>query len=106
MPSMPRSSLIRAVVSIPRSPTKISSFIPNLSRTTEIASAQDLESDVFPGNTRTATGLPSASVSSPYSICSVPRLRSREYPRAASSQQCPSTHDDDRSNIAIPPGVI
>ena len=65
-----------------------------------------LESEVFPGNTRTATGLPSGSVSSPYSTCKVPRLRSREYPRAASSQQCPSTQEDERSNIAIPPGVI
>jgi len=32
MPSMPRSSPIRVVVSIPRSPTRISSFVPNLSR--------------------------------------------------------------------------
>ena len=43
-------------------------------------------SPVLPGKTRTATGRPDGSVSSPYSICSFPFLPSREYPRAASGQ--------------------
>ena len=35
-------------------------------------------SPVLPGKTRTATGRPAGSVSSPYSICSLPFLPSRE----------------------------
>ncbi len=61
-------------------------------------------SEVLPGNTSTATGRPLASVSSPYSTWRRPRLPSRECPNAASSQHEPSTHELDRSNIAIPPG--
>jgi hypothetical protein len=44
-------------------------------------------------------------VSSPYSICSVPFLPSREYPRAASGQREPSIHELDRSNSAIRDGL-
>ena len=61
-------------------------------------------SPVSPGNTRTATGRPSGSASSPDSICSFPFLPSREYPRAASGQRRPSSHEDDRSNSAIRDG--
>jgi hypothetical protein len=66
------------------------------------ASMNDFVSEVSPGDTRIATGRPSGSVSSPYSICRTPRFLSREYPKAASSQQRPSTQELDRSNTAIP----
>src|SRR5674476_1175891 len=62
-------------------------------------------SAVLPGNTRTATGRPAGSVSSPYSIWGRPFLPSREYPRAASGQQRPVTQDDDRSNRASRSGL-
>ena len=61
-------------------------------------------SPVLPGSTRTATGRPAGSVSSPYSICSRPFLPSREYPRAASGQCEPSSHEDDRPDNAIRAG--
>ena len=76
---------------------------PNVPRTASTASGKVFGSPVFPANTRTATGQPSGSVSSPYSICALPRLPSREYPRAASSQLLPSTQEEDRSNMAMPP---
>src|SRR5674476_710651 len=62
-------------------------------------------SAVFPGNTRTATGRPAGSVSSPYSICGSPFLPSREYPRAARGQHRPVAQDDDRSNRASRSGL-
>ncbi len=74
---------------------------PNFSRTTVTISVNAPGSPVLPGNTRTATGRPAGSVSSPYSICRVPFLPSREYPRAASGQHRPSSQEDDRSNSAI-----
>ena len=45
---------------------------PNLFRTTSVISVNAAGSAVFPPKTRTATGRPSGSVSSPYSICSLP----------------------------------
>jgi hypothetical protein len=51
---------------------------PNLSRTTSMISVNAEGSAVLPGKTRTATGRPCGSVSSPYSICSFPFLPSRE----------------------------
>ncbi|MGH3188580.1 MAG: hypothetical protein ACRDOL_15170 [Streptosporangiaceae bacterium] len=44
-------------------------------------------------------------MSSPYSICSFSFLPSREYPRAASGQQRPSSHELDRSNSACRDGL-
>jgi hypothetical protein len=88
---------------MPRSPTMIIFSRPKAPRTASTASGKVFGSPVFPANTRTATGRPSLSVSSPYSICFLPRLPSRECPKAASSQHEPSTHELDRSNMAIPP---
>ncbi|HEX9358432.1 MAG TPA: hypothetical protein VF933_32040 [Streptosporangiaceae bacterium] len=62
---------------------------PDLSRTTRTIWVNAAGSPVLPGKTRTATGRPSGSVSSPYSICSLPFLPSREYPRAASGHCVP-----------------
>ena len=78
---------------------------PNLSRTTSVIAVNAAGSPVLPGKTRTATGQPSGSVSSPYSICSFPFLPSREYPRADSGQHRPSIHELDRSNSAIFDGL-
>jgi hypothetical protein len=78
----------------------------NFSRTTSTMAVNADGSPVLPGKTRTATGRPAGSVSSPYSICSVPFLPSREYPRAASGQCEPSSHEDDRSNSAIRDGLV
>jgi hypothetical protein len=72
------SASMRAEVIIPRSQTRVSWAIPNLVRTTSTASVNAVESAVLPGKTRIATGRPAGSVSSPYSICSVPFLPSRE----------------------------
>ena len=69
---------MRAAVIIPRSPTMTILASPNFSRTTSTISVSADGSPVLPGNTRTATGRPSGSVSSPYSICSLPFLPSRE----------------------------
>ena len=70
-PSPPnsRSASMRAVVIMPRSPTITISRSPNLVRTTSTACTNAVGSAVLPGNTRTATGRPSGSVSSQYSIC-------------------------------------
>ena len=75
----------------------------NLLRTTSTAWMNAAGSAVLPGNTLIATGRPSGSVSSPYSICSRPFFPSREYPRAASWQCVPSTQEEDRSNMAMAP---
>ena len=63
---------------MPRSPTMTISASRNFSRTTVTIWVNAAGSPVLPGNTRTATGRPSGSVSSPYSICSFPFLPSRE----------------------------
>ena len=80
IPSSFRRSVIRAEVIIPRSPTMIICLSPKFPRTASTASGKALGSAVLPANTRTATGRPCLSVSSPYSICGLPRLPSREYP--------------------------
>ncbi len=69
---------MRAAVIMPRSPAMTIFRNPNLSRTTSVISVNAAGSPVLPGSTRTATGRPSGSVSSPYSICSLPFLPSRE----------------------------
>ena len=86
IPGISFRALIRALVIIPRSPTMTASVMPNFSRSISTASMKAVGSAVLPGNTRTAAGRPSKSVSSPYSICCLPRLPSRECPDAASSQ--------------------
>ena len=62
-------------------------------------------SAVLPANTRTATGRPSGSVSSPYSICScLSCRRGSSRARPAGSTE-PSSHELDRSNSAIRAGL-
>ena len=63
---------------MPRSPTMHHFARPKLSLTTSTISVNAVGSAVLPANTRTATGRPAGSVSSPYSICSQPFLPSRE----------------------------
>ncbi len=63
---------------MPRSPTMTIFSSPNVSRTTFTISVNAPGSPALPGKTRTATGRPAGSVSSPYSICSLPFLPSRE----------------------------
>ena len=72
------SCLRRALVIMPRSPAMTICSSPNLSRTTSVISVNAPGSPVLPGKTRTAAGRPAGSVSSPYSICSLPFLPSRE----------------------------
>ena len=90
---------------MPRSPTMTILASLNFFRTTSVMAMNAAGSPVLPGKTRTATGRPSGSVSSPYSICSFPFLPSREYPRAASGQCRPSIHELDRSNSACRDGL-
>src|ERR1017187_6293480 len=67
-PPRSRSSCTRALVIIPRSPTITMSLSLNVSLTAWTMVVNAVGSAVFPGNTRTATGRPAGSVSSPYSI--------------------------------------
>ena len=94
---------IRTLVTDPRSPTKMTSSSPNLSLTTGMISPKATESEVLPGKTRTATGIPARLVTMPNSICSRFFFPSRECPNAPSGQLCPSSHADDKSNNARPP---
>jgi hypothetical protein len=100
-----RSAVIRAVVIIPRSPTKVTSVRPNRSRTVVTAAMNAVGSPVLPANTSTPTGRPWGSAMMPYSICGLPRLPSRECPGLASGQAQPSSHELDRSNSTRPPGA-
>jgi hypothetical protein len=59
---------------MPRSPTMIICPGPKLPRTASTTPGMVFGSPVFPVKTRTATGRPSGSVSSPYSIWALPRL--------------------------------
>src|SRR5674536_313605 len=77
-PPRSRSCSIRALVIIPRSPTSTRSVNPKRSRTSVARWANAVGSAVLPATTRTATGRPTGSVSSPYSICGSPFLPSRE----------------------------
>src|SRR6266545_3370109 len=105
IPSSLRRSSMRVPVIIPRSPTMIIVVMPKSRRMRTIAVLHDSGSEVLPGNTSTATGRPCRSVSSPYSTWRRPRLPSRECPKPASAQCEPSTHELDRSNMAIPPSA-
>jgi hypothetical protein len=79
-PSPPTSlsASIRAEVIMPRSPTITTSVSPKRSRTVAAAAMNAVGSAVLPANTSTATGRPSGSQVSPYSIWSRPVLPSRE----------------------------
>src|SRR5674476_1166644 len=76
-PPRSRSSCTRALVIIPLSPTITMSLSLNVSLTVCTMAVNAVGSAVFPGNTRTATGRPAGSVSSPYSICGRPFLPAR-----------------------------
>src|ERR1035437_8710602 len=104
-PPSSRSSSTRALVIIPRSPTITMSLSLNVSLTAWTMVVNAVGSAVLPGNTRTATGRPAGSVSSPYSIWGSPFLPSREYPRAASGQCRPVTQEEERSNRASRSGL-
>src|SRR5664280_988960 len=104
-PPRSRSCSIRALVIIPRSPTSTRSVNPKRSRTSVARWANAVGSAVLPATTRTATGRPTGSVSSPYSICGSPFLPSREYPRAANGQCEPVIFELDRSNSASRSGL-
>jgi hypothetical protein len=77
-PSSSRMASMRALVIMPRSPTMTILFSPNVPCTASRISVKAAGSAVLPSKTRTATGLPSGSVSRPYSICRLPFLPSRE----------------------------
>ena len=59
---------------MPRSPTSTSRCSPNVSWIWATMSVNAFGSAVLPANTRTATGRPLGSVSTPYSICGRPLL--------------------------------
>ena len=61
---------MRALVSMPRSPTSTTSARPKRSRSFSTVAGTVAGSAVSPGTTSTATGRPSASVTRPYSIWS------------------------------------
>ena len=77
---------MRALVSMPRSPTNTNRCRPKRSRSLSTCAATVLGSAVLPGNTSTATGQPSALVSKPQTICGLPLRSSREWPKRASGQ--------------------
>ena len=78
------SSVMRASVSIARSPTSTTRASPKRSLSFSICTPTVIGSTVLPWNTSTATGAPWASHNSPNSICSLERLPSREWPLLAS----------------------
>ena len=88
---------MRASVNIPRSPTSTTLENPKRRLSLSTCAPTVAGSAVLPSNTSTATGRPSASHSSPNSICSLPRLPSREWPRRPSGQWRPSSHTEVRS---------
>ena len=73
-----KSSRMRALVIMPRSPINTISERPNRWRSLLTWVATVLGSEVLPANTSTATGHPEALVSRPKTICSLPDLSSRE----------------------------
>ena len=90
-PSTPARSLrMRAAVSMPRSPTSTTRCKPKRVRIFSTWQATVLGSDVEPSKTSTASGQPSAVHNRPKTICNVPGLPSRLYPRWASGQWVPS----------------
>ena len=82
---------------MPRSPTQTMCSMPKRSRSLVTCAATVAGSAVLPGNTSTAIGQPSAVQIRPKTICGSSRLPSREWPRAASSQQRPVSQVEVRS---------
>ena len=78
LPSSSFTASMRALVIMPRSPAMTIFLSPNSRCTVSRMTVKAAGSAVFPSKTRTATGLPSGSVSSPYSICTFPFFPSRE----------------------------
>jgi hypothetical protein len=72
-----RSDAIRALVIIPRSPTRTTRWRPKRRLSLATWAASVLGSPVSPSNTSTAIGQPSAAHNSPKTICSLPALPSR-----------------------------
>ena len=81
---------IRAVVSMPRSPTRAIRSMPKRVRSFRTWLATVAGSPVLPANTSTATGQPASEQSRPKAICFLPLLPSRLCPKAARGQQRPS----------------
>ena len=77
-PAGSTSSRILASVSIPRSPTSTTRESPKRWRSFATCAPTVLGSAVLPANTSTDTGHPSRAHNNPNSICSLPRLPSRE----------------------------
>jgi hypothetical protein len=83
---------MRALVSIPRSPTRTMSVRPKRARSLSTWVSTVAGSAVLPGNASTATGQPRASVSRPNSIWGRSGRWSRLWPWRASGQWLPSTY--------------
>ena len=82
---------MRAAVSMPRSPTRTTRWRPKRERILSTWLATVRGSLVEPSKTSTATGQPVAVHNKPKTICRVPFLPSRLWPRRASTQCVPST---------------
>ena len=83
-------SRMRAVVSMPRSPTRAMRRTPKRPLSLATCVATVAGSAVLPANTSTAIGQPSPVHNSPIAICCLPRLPSRLWPNLASGQHRPS----------------
>lgn len=88
---------MRALVSMPRSPTQATRAMPKRALSLLTCAATVAGSAVLPANTSTAIGTPCAVQIRPKTICASSRLPSRECPRAASAQQRPVSHIEVRS---------
>ena len=73
-----RSAVMRAEVIMPRSPTMVRRSSAKRFRMVSTIAMKALGSAVLPLKTSMATGRPSLSVKSPYSIWAMPRRLSRE----------------------------
>src|SRR2546429_381377 len=71
---------------MPRSPTKVIAWTPNLALTLLICVAKVCGSWVLPGNTSIETGWPSSSQSKPMTIWRLPFLPSRQFPCTCGAQ--------------------
>ena len=88
---------MRALVSMPRSPTQAIAELPKRSLSFVTCAPSVAGSAVLPLNTSTAIGQPAALQIRPKTICGSSRLPSREWPRAASGQQRRVIHVEVRS---------
>ena len=102
------SSRIRAVVIIPRSPTKATRPTPNRSRILAICAPSVIGSPRLPANTSTATGQPSSVHSSPNTICllallAVPVVAERRQRATPSLQKAGGDVIEDQGGLAEMP---